>query len=382
MLRQVRNLTCVLAFAFLGLPGVMAQAVVAYDNLACPSNYSCSAGISSAFPHGINVCYESPAAFFGGSAMSARRFDLGDLSAPRCLFQAPVNPDVDRLPTDIVLDDYSAGEWPAARRSDRLRVAAVEFAPFVFPTSLQPGLFARLSISFLEGDALYDPAMSVDGDIASTWVFGTLTVALGETGDLDFDGQPDGILNWFGYRTVHIDLVALGADIRIPAAGLIGLDFDNFLVDANGQPTAEPACGVAHMIAGGDLVHAAFPKPDQLTAAGSNDPEFWLAASGHPETRDDDGDGVISIGDVVHDPATPWVNWAFTIGSPNVESHAPHALPIRIWVLPEGSTACEGDHDGDGDTDLGDLGAILAGYGTLYDLANLGAVLADYGCGV
>ena len=59
-----------------------------------------------------------------------------------------------------------------------------------------------------------------------------------------------------------------------------------------------------------------------------------------------------------------------------------------------GGTSCAGDLDGDGDTDLADLGILLADFGCVSpgpcpgdldndgdtDLADLGILLADFGC--
>jgi hypothetical protein len=55
-------------------------------------------------------------------------------------------------------------------------------------------------------------------------------------------------------------------------------------------------------------------------------------------------------------------------------------LPFRIWVVPNGDTECAGDFDRDGDTDLADLGVVLAGFNDPYTLADLGLILADFGC--
>ena len=66
-----------------------------------------------------------------------------------------------------------------------------------------------------------------------------------------------------------------------------------------------------------------------------------------------------------------------------------------VWVLfLDGVPGCPGDLDGDGDTDLADLGILLADFGCVppgpcpgdldgdgdTDLADLGILLADFGC--
>jgi hypothetical protein len=61
-----------------------------------------------------------------------------------------------------------------------------------------------------------------------------------------------------------------------------------------------------------------------------------------------------------------------------------------VSLVPAGGGGCEGDLDGDGDTDQSDLGIILAAYGINgdgdldgdndTDQSDLGILLADYGC--
>jgi hypothetical protein len=69
-------------------------------------------------------------------------------------------------------------------------------------------------------------------------------------------------------------------------------------------------------------------------------------------------------------------------------------LAFELWGI-TGPTVCPGDLDGDGDTDLGDLGILLADFGCQpppncvgdldgdgdTDLGDLGILLADFGCG-
>ena len=87
-----------------------------------------------------------------------------------------------------------------------------------------------------------------------------------------------------------------------------------------------------------------------------------------------------------------------TIGQPDsgvVMSGGPFEMTGGFWavtaVTPPG---CVGDLDGDGDTDLADLGILLADFGCTpppncvgdldgdgdTDLADLGILLADFGC--
>lgn len=67
---------------------------------------------------------------------------------------------------------------------------------------------------------------------------------------------------------------------------------------------------------------------------------------------------------------------------------------FTVPVLAPGSIVCAGDADGDGDTDLADLGLLLANFGCVgagcpgdldadgdVDLGDLGLVLSAYGCG-
>jgi hypothetical protein len=66
-----------------------------------------------------------------------------------------------------------------------------------------------------------------------------------------------------------------------------------------------------------------------------------------------------------------------------------------FWVIGSTGATCPGDLDGDGDTDQGDLGILLADWGCAppndcpgdldgdghTDQADLGILLADWGCG-
>ena len=87
-----------------------------------------------------------------------------------------------------------------------------------------------------------------------------------------------------------------------------------------------------------------------------------------------------------------------TIGQPEagvVMSGGPFEMTGGFWPgAIGGSIPCAGDLDGDGDTDLADLGILLADFGCASpgpcpgdldgdgdtDLADLGILLADFGC--
>jgi hypothetical protein len=88
-----------------------------------------------------------------------------------------------------------------------------------------------------------------------------------------------------------------------------------------------------------------------------------------------------------------------TIGQPDagvVLSGGSFELVGGFWAITSGGAppGCAGDLDGDGDTDLADLGILLADFGCLpppncpgdldndgdTDLADLGILLADFGC--
>ena len=82
--------------------------------------------------------------------------------------------------------------------------------------------------------------------------------------------------------------------------------------------------------------------------------------------------------------------WAENVGWINLD-HETHYVAVLQTVCP---TPCAGDLDGDGDTDLADLGILLADFGCRgppncagdvdrdcdTDLADLGILLADFGC--
>jgi hypothetical protein len=90
-----------------------------------------------------------------------------------------------------------------------------------------------------------------------------------------------------------------------------------------------------------------------------------------------------------------------TIGQPDagvVLTGGDFELVGGFWAITGGGVppTCPGDLDGDGDTDLADLGILLADFGCTApgpcagdldgdgdtDLADLGILLADFGCGV
>ena len=84
-----------------------------------------------------------------------------------------------------------------------------------------------------------------------------------------------------------------------------------------------------------------------------------------------------------------------TIGQPDSEtmSGGEFTLVGGFWAVAAVPPGCVGDLDGDGDTDLADLGILLADFGCTgggcagdldgdgdTDLADLGILLADFGC--
>jgi hypothetical protein len=89
-----------------------------------------------------------------------------------------------------------------------------------------------------------------------------------------------------------------------------------------------------------------------------------------------------------------------TIGQPDASTvpmtGGDFELTGGFWVETIGETPCEGDLDGDGDTDQSDLGILLADWGCddpangcagdlnaddKTDQSDLGILLADWGCG-
>ena len=86
-----------------------------------------------------------------------------------------------------------------------------------------------------------------------------------------------------------------------------------------------------------------------------------------------------------------------TIGQPDagmVTTGGGFELVGGFWAIAAAPAPCSGDLDGDGDTDLADLGILLADFGCAApgpcagdldgdgdtDLADLGILLADFGC--
>jgi len=85
-----------------------------------------------------------------------------------------------------------------------------------------------------------------------------------------------------------------------------------------------------------------------------------------------------------------------TIGQPDAGAltGGDFALTGGIWAVTTPGNLCPGDADGDGDTDISDLGLLLSNFGMAVtpgtdgdvnfsgsvDITDLGILLADFGC--
>ncbi len=95
------------------------------------------------------------------------------------------------------------------------------------------------------------------------------------------------------------------------------------------------------------------------------------------------------IGAVADQQETVYVRWTMGVTDYAWQYCGWNIDDVEIWGVPNG-VLCAGDLDGDGDTDQGDLGVLLAAYGLTgggdldgdgdTDQADLGVLLADYGC--
>jgi hypothetical protein len=204
-----------------------------------------------------------------------------------------------------------------------------------------------------------------------------------------------------GYFNEFIDLS--GANIPIEDQGLILYDW------VNNGPQGDD--GVGMMIAGGDLIPGNCPTPESLWTLGQTDPETWLASDmvaevdpGYDCEPNQAQHPGLPAGTSYRDAINTGVliNWAYTPGG----SELAHDFPKRLSVEDSanaptpppgcvGPGGCVGDLNGDGSTDLTDLGILLADFGCTTppgpcggdlngdgntDLTDLGILLADFGC--
>jgi hypothetical protein len=167
---------------------------------------------------------------------------------------------------------------------------------------------------------------------------------------------------------------------------LLGVDDSDSPYDwlLSGFPSDEHLDGLNNTFEDGDAFYTAWANFDELPEA---TPEGLLVTTFQFEAlADTEGTNVVIIeayGEysvtAVYDDEIPGLNIVGDLGSATVQI---------------GSAECVGDLDGDGDTDQGDLGVLLADWGCtggdcVGDLdgngatgqGDLGILLADWGCG-
>jgi Right handed beta helix region len=133
------------------------------------------------------------------------------------------------------------------------------------------------------------------------------------------------------------------------------------------------------------------PMYDHATIGVSSDGVAWTEVwTNKAEVAD--GAWVLceyDIGAVADQQETVYVRWTMGVTDYAWQYCGWNIDDVEIWGVPNG-VLCAGDLDGDGDTDQGDLGVLLAAYGLTgggdldgdgdTDQADLGVLLADYGC--
>lgn len=187
--------------------------------------------------------------------------------------------------------------------------------------------------------------------------------------------------NWL-YNLIagELDAPTDPPDFEFPYEGLICFDYDNVTVEGHDDG------GAWNVFLGGDIVDVAFPYPTDLYELGYNDETFWAAGGIDDPNVDPNWDGDPELGylDILNTGYL--INWAFT----GTNSELAHGTPTQMGIIGGGVEPCDGDLDGDGDTDQSDLGILLAAFGVnangdlngdgVTDQSDLGILLADFGC--
>ena len=324
-------------------------------------------------------CYANPGCSGppGGTPSDAWLYPMSSTIGAQ--WEAPSGATPPTGPSDALWDEYfvDLGAWPGpGGPGDMFKVLQLELIPILVNFTGGP-----------EDQALVIRFFSVDG----VEDFGGVIV--------EYPGHTTA--GWF---EEFIDIS--GANIPIEDQGLIVYDW------VNNGPQGDD--GVGMMIAGGDLLDFNCPAPSSLWTLGETNPESWFSSDmltdvdpGYdcdPNQPQHPGlPAGVSYRDAANTGALLNVAWVDNVLNPT--SELAHDFPKRIWIEDSanaptpapgcvGAGGCAGDLDNDGDTDLADLGILLADFGCTApgpcpgdldndgdtDLADLGILLADFGC--
>ncbi len=260
--------------------------------------------------------------------------------------------------TDIFFDDYQADAGVWGDTNDLQAMIAFEGHAWTF-NNYSSGLDKTFVYRYLwisgDGAAFY-----------GGWVWNLEAL----------DGE-----NWHYTCTAgEIDAPLDPADaFEIPYEGLICFDYDNVTDEGHDDG------GAWSFFIGGDIALANFPYPTDLYELGFNDELSWAAGGIDDPSLDEmwDGEPGLSYLDILNTGFL--IDWAF-----GGDGERGHGHPTKMGIGDGGVNPCQGDLDGDQDTDQSDLGILLAGFqingnGDLdgdgdTDQSDLGILLADFGC--
>jgi hypothetical protein len=175
---------------------------------------------------------------------------------------------------------------------------------------------------------------------------------------------------------------------EIPFEGWVCFDYDNETLEGHDD------AGAWTVFLGGDLEDPDFPYPTELYEVGYNDEASWFSAGVDDPYVDPGWDGEPGLGYLDLINTGYLICWRF----PSNAGELPAGHPTRMGIGYDGPPLCEGDVDGDNDTDQSDLGILLASFelppgDPLFDpradldgdgevgSTDLGILLADYECG-